>query len=79
MKLSTSASNETSPAGGPPPPPPGGPAPHQSLPFSSSQGDLQQQPNHLRRTVTSNSSFLGQLFRPRKTSRSDVSSTGVEV
>ena len=64
---STSASNETSPAGGPQP----------TLTLSSSQGD--QQSSQFRRTLTSNASFLGQLFRPRRTSRSDISSTGVEV
>ncbi|XP_066948738.1 IQ motif and SEC7 domain-containing protein 1-like isoform X3 [Macrobrachium rosenbergii] len=66
---STSASNETSPAGGPLP----------SLYFKSSPVDLQQHPNLHRRTLTSNTSFLGQLFRPRRTSRSDLSSAGVEV
>lgn len=71
MKLSTSASNDTSPASGPS----GGI--HQSLMSSASHGDLQ---HHLqRRTMASNSSFLGQLFRPRRVSRTELNTTGVEV
>ncbi|XP_068232827.1 IQ motif and SEC7 domain-containing protein 1 isoform X4 [Palaemon carinicauda] len=66
---STRASNETSPASGPLP----------SLNFRSSEGDLQQHPNHLWRSLTANTSFFGQLFRPRRTSYSDASSSGVEV
>ncbi|XP_042221366.1 IQ motif and SEC7 domain-containing protein 1-like isoform X2 [Homarus americanus] len=69
---STSASNETSPASGPP----GGV--HQLLIPSTSHGDLHQ--HHLqRRTMTSNSSFLGQLFRPRRVSRTELNTAGVEV
>ncbi|XP_071549486.1 uncharacterized protein siz isoform X7 [Panulirus ornatus] len=64
---STSASNDTSPASGPP----GGA--HQPLASSASHGDLQ------RRALTSNSSFLGQLFRPRRSSRTELNSAGVEV
>nr|XP_045583689.1 IQ motif and SEC7 domain-containing protein 1-like isoform X4 [Procambarus clarkii] len=68
---STSASNDTSPASGPS----GGI--HQSLMSSASHGDLQ---HHLqRRTMASNSSFLGQLFRPRRVSRTELNTTGVEV
>nr|XP_053652982.1 IQ motif and SEC7 domain-containing protein 2-like isoform X5 [Cherax quadricarinatus] len=67
---STSASNDTSPANGPS----GGVQPFVS---SASHGDLQ---HHLqRRTVTPNSSFLGQLFRPRRISRTELSTAGVEV
>lgn len=64
---STSASNETSPASGP----------QQPVTTSASQGDLQQQQQ--RRSLTSNSSFLGQLFRPRRTSRPELNISGVEV
>lgn len=70
---STSASCDTSPAGGTASPQVGGPN-------ASSLEDPQHQHLLQRRSITSNSSlFLGHLFRPRRASRTEINTTGVEV
>jgi len=79
MKLSTSAATDASTSL---------PVTARPIASSASHGDLtslqkqqQQQQQQQRRPMTTQSSFLGQLFRTRRNSRTDLAapSTGVEV